>query len=214
MNNRLGEHYNRYQQFDIQESNNGNFSQNDFGKVFNQVRLQESEIVCDRVTHYLAVSSNQRDITNYPLSNSYTIQLPREYKNIVSMQLIESIIPNQNNITNQPYIVLNIKELQGKSPLESNDPILANAFALVQLTNNTGNFLQIDRKVHEIIILHTLQPINLAKMTISLTDHSGIPIDFGSDTGGVFNPLYQNTLVFKIVVLEKNRKELGQKPVF
>jgi hypothetical protein len=219
-NYRQGEHYNRYLATNYANSNDNQYDNNNYSNVysseFNQkLSIQrEPDIIYDRVDHYLAVSSTDRDITNYPKSNQFTINLPKEFRNIVRMQLIETILPNQNNIMDQPYILLNIKELEGKMPIVANNSALSNAFALIQLTHNTGNFLQIDRKVHEIVVMNTLQPINISKMSISFLDHTGALFDFGTDVGGSFNPLYQNTLIFKITTLEKSRKSLEQRSLF
>ena len=218
-NNRLGAHYNRYDNINYVESNTNRYSNNDYNQVFssdfNQKLsiIQEPDIVYDKIDHYLAVSSFDRDLTSYPNSHTYSINLPKEFKNIIRMQLIETIIPNRNNVSNEPYLLLNIKELEGKIPIDSLNTSISKAFAIIQLTNGSGNFLQIDRKVHEIITLNTLQPINLSKMSISLTDYRGTPFDFGTDSGS-FNPLYQNTLVFKITTLEKSRRALEQRANF
>lgn len=217
---RLGEHYNRYDYLNFNESNAHKYFNNQYDHVFspeyNQKLsvIQEPDIVYDKIEHYLAISSFDRDIDNYPKSNSYSITLPKEFRNVIRIQLIESIVPNRNNISHQPYLLLNIKELEGKIPIDSMNPAISKSFAIIQLTNGSGKFVQIDRKVHENIVFNALQPINLSKMTITLTDYAGVPFEFGNDTGGSFNPEYQNTLIFKIVTLEKSRKSLEYRADF
>ena len=101
-NYRQGEHYNRYLATNYANSNDNQYDNNNYSNVysseFNQkLSIQrEPDIIYDRVDHYLAVSSTDRDITNYPKSNQFTINLPKEFRNIVRMQLIETILPKSN----------------------------------------------------------------------------------------------------------------------
>ena len=69
----------------------------------------------------------------YPSPNSYVIDLPREYKNIKSIELLDATIPDKNNVTRQPYLVLNIKEIN--DVIDSIDPVLNQAFAVLKMEN-------------------------------------------------------------------------------
>jgi hypothetical protein len=220
--NRLGEQYNRYSDSKISESNkfeNYNASTNDYtdaySKQFNSQLsiLQEPDIEYDIKCNYLVVSSKNRDIINYPKSNSYVINLDTEYKNIKSVALVQAIIPDKNSVTSEPYLLLKINELD--NVMDSNDGNISDSFAIIQLTPPTvsGTFIQNDSRVHESTILHyKTHKASLPKMTISITDSDGIPFEFGGD--GSLAKSFQNTFVFKIVTVEKNRKVLQNRNVY
>lgn len=173
----------------------------------------EQDIEYELHEMYLTVSSRDRDVAQYPKSNTYTLQFPIEFKNVYSIELIQGIIPDQNSVTNEPYLLLKIAELEDL--MVSNDRNISDAFAILQLSKPTatGTFIQIDKRIHENVIKYYKTPkATLSKMTISITDVDGIPFDFGGDS--TLTKAYQNTFVFKIVCMEKKRAVLQHRNVF
>lgn len=227
------EQYNRYNnQNSILESNvfenrngnvgstntNLNYSQ-DYTKAYskdynNQLSVsQEENIQYETKCNYLVITSKDRDLVNYPKSNSYVINLDTEYKNISSVALVQAIIPDKNNVTNEPYLLLKINELE--NVMESNDRNISDAFAIIQLTPPTsaGTFIQNDSRIHESTVLHyKTHKASLSKVTITITDSDGVPFEFGGD--GTTNKANQNMFVFKIVTVEKSRKVLQNRNVY
>lgn len=226
-----GQHYQRYNdvnkilESNVYESNQGNLTKintnvnyvNDYKNAHSQAQnlsvVQESGIEYETKFNYLVISSKDRDIINYPKSNSYVVNLENEYKNISSVALVQAIIPDKNSVTSEPYLLLKINELD--NVMDSNDRHISDAFAIIQLTPPTvsGTFIQNDSRIHESTVLHyKTHKASLSKITISITDYNGVPFNFGGD--GTTTKDYQNTFVFKIVTVEKNRKVLQNRNVY
>ena len=176
---------------------------------------QEPDVVYEKTEHYLTVSSRDRDLLTYPNVNKYVINFPKEFKNISTIELIQAIIPDANNVTQEPYILLKIDEIE--DVMVSTDRHISDAFAILQLSvpTTTGGFIQIDKRIHENVVKYYKAPkASLSKMSISLIDYIGTPFDFGIDATNLPTKALQNTFVFKIVCLEKQRAQLNHRNVF
>lgn len=223
MSDRIGENYNRYTKTNYNEYNLRHFDQNDLKNAYDQNYnksfsiSQEPDIVYEQVENYISISSRDRNRTNHPNVNSYTITFPVEFRNIASVELIQAIIPAQNDVDQEPYLLLTIDELP--DVMISNDKFIANSFAILQLSSpvTAGGFIQIDKRIHENTVLTFRSPkANLAKMTVSIRDCLGNLFDFGSDTSAPTTPSknLQNTFIFKVVTLEKRRAQLSHRNVY
>ena len=227
------QHYKKYNDItktvesNIYESDNRNLSNvntninfsNDYTKAYSQdfneflSVSQESNIEYDNKCNYLVISSKDRDIVNYPKSNYFVVNLENEYKNISSVSLVQAIIPDKNNVTDEPYLLLKINELD--NVMDSNDRNISDAFAIIQLTPPTkpNTFIQNDSRIHENTVLrYKTHKASLSKITISITDYTGVPFEFGGDGTRVKD--YQTTFVFKIITIEKNRNVLQNRNVY
>jgi hypothetical protein len=218
---RLGQFYDRY---------NGNTKYDSFNKYEmennkynNQIKKdviplsvsQEPDIEYTKRITYITVSSRDRDITNYPSPSHYSVKLPYELRNIHSIDLINGIIPDQNNVKLEPYLLLKIDELIYEN-LISNDTNISNAFAILNMSPpiTSGYFINVDKKTFEHTVLRFETPkASLSKLTINVTDCNGNLFNFGDDSGGPHKAL-QNTFIFRVVVLEKNTSALKQRNVF
>ena len=215
-----GEHYNRYNRSNFSEINSKQFDQNNYENVYDkqynaQLSIsQEPDIEYETTTHYLAISSKNRNVNQYPNVNRYTINLRTEYKNISKIELIQSILPAKNDVDKEPYLLLSIDEIE--EVVHSNDVNIANSFAILQLSKpiTTDGFIIMDKKIHENTVKYFKTPkANLSKMTITISDSDGVPFNFGTDS----NPpdkQYQNTFIFRIQTLEKKRSQLNYRNVF
>ena len=220
MSNRIGDNYNRYNPTNFSEMNSKQYDQNNYSNVYNQefnTKLsisQEPDIEYEEQVHYLSISSKDRDINTYPNVNNYTIYLSNEYRNISTVELVQAIIPAKNNVEAEPYLLLNIEEIQ--ETVSSLDKNISKSFAILQLTSptTTGGFIQIDKRIHENTIKYFQIPkASLSKMSINICDSDGNLFDFEGDSN-TFTKGYQNTFIFKIVTLEKKRRQLDQRNVY
>lgn len=202
-----------------EEFNKKNFEKNNymnnFSKDFNrQLSVeQEDTIQYQKRNNYLTVCSRDRDIVQYPKSTHFIIDLNTEYRNITSIELITAIIPDQNGVQNEPYLLLNIKELDVLN--DSNNKQISQSFAMLQLAQPTspGTFIQIDKRTFENTILNFHTPKSrLSRMSISITDIDGNIFGFGGDS--TTNKSNQCTFVFKIVTLDTDRTLLNQRNVY
>lgn len=221
MSNRLGAHYNRYERQDVAGSNDAAFNSNDFKLAFqpNPSPLsiqQEPEIEYTSINHYVTVTSKDRDRTKYPDVSKYVVDFPYDLKNIYSIELIQAIIPDKNNITAEPYLLLKIDEV--KDVMLSTDRNIADSFAILPIMPPVvpGGFIELDKRIHENTVKYFQIPkANLSRMSVSITDADGRLFDFGADTSGA-SPAkaLQNIFVFRVVCLEKGRNVLRHRNVF
>jgi len=216
---RLGQHYQRYNTLNTDESNKYQFTSNDYTNVFSnnsnqQLSIQqEPNAVYDKNEHYLIVSSEDRDVSAYPSSSNFVLNLDKEYRNITCIELIQAIVPDKNNITSEPYLLLKINELE--NTMDSCNKQISESFAILQICNPTvaGTFLQMDKRIYENVILNYQIPkANLAKLSIKITDSQGNIFDFGGD--GTNAKAYQCLFVFRITTLDTSRKSLNNRTVY
>lgn len=175
----------------------------------------EPNIEYEQQIHYLVVSSKDRNTTLYPNVNRYVIHLPREYRNIHSIELIQAIIPDKQQVTDEPYLLLKIDEIEDL--MASNDRGISDAFAVLQIAppTTTGGFIHIDKRIHENVIKYYHTPkSSLSKMSITITDQDSNVFDFGADTPNPPNKSLQNLFVFKVVCLEKKRSTIQQRNLY
>lgn len=161
---------------------------------------------------YLIVTSKSRDITLFPSSSNFSVELNDEYRNIRSIELIQAIIPDKGNVTQEPYLLLQINEID--NVMDSPDDVIRKSFAF--LCTNTATepsyFISIDRSVHENTPkIYTNLKASLSKMTLRIVDSTGNIFSFGSPVDPK-DKLYQTTFIFKIVTVEKKR--LSNKAAF
>lgn len=216
---RLGQHYNRYQRINTEEYNRNQYTSNDFKSAFSNNFNQQLSIVNEPdVTYqtrenYLIVSSADRDTSVYPSSSDFVIQLQKEYKNIISVELIQAIVPDKNNVTAEPYLLLKVNELE--NTMDSNNKQVYDSFAILQVCTPTvaNSFLQIDKRIFENVALNYITPrASLSKLTIKITDADGNVFDFGG-SGSTAKPT-QSLFVFKIVTSDTNRKIINNRNVY
>jgi hypothetical protein len=198
------------------EFNDQAYNKNDYNRVYQEntqlSRLQEPDINYSRVEYYLTVSSRDRDVSIYPNGSQFSVVLPKEFKNVYSIELLQAIIPNQNSVLDEPYLVLTVDELD--DIMYSNNKTIAEGFAMLMLTPPNGNFISIDNRIHENTVLYfgTNNKAKLSKMTVKITDVDGNIFDFGGSSSTA--KLYQSTFVFRIVQMERSTGTLNTRNVF
>lgn len=217
-NGRLGEHYKRYEQNWVP---NQTFVGNDYNTAYSEDNnrslsvQREPDVKYEETIHYLVVSSNDRNVVDYPNVNNYVINLQDEIKNITSIQLIQAIIPDKNDVTQEPFLLLKIQEME--DVMISNNRNISDAFAILQMASpvSSGHFIEIDTKIHENCVKYYKTPkSSLSRLSISITDSSGNLFDFGADSPSPPNKSVQNLFVFKLKTLETKRDSLNQRGVF
>jgi hypothetical protein len=219
---RLGEHYTRYSNNQWIPSNGTLLSQHSTSQVYtteaNQQRslILEPDVEYSTYERYLVIRSEDRDISNYPQPQNYRINMEHEFRNIDSIELITAIIPDKQNVTREPYLLLDIPELKDE-PMECISSVVSNSFAILQMAPavTSGYFISIDKRTHENVIKYYKNPkASLNSITIRILDNRGALFNFGDDTGGTPpNKEFQNMFVFKIVIKEKSHKQLNHRTV-
>jgi hypothetical protein len=218
MSNRLGQHYNRYDKHSYDEYNKhtmDNLKINTNNKNATPLSLvNESDITYTERTDFIVVASQDRDITNYPNPSHYVVKLPHDFRNVSRIEIVNGVIPDQNNVIREPYLLLKIEELE--NVMVSNNQPIGSAFAMLHMAPPIapGYFINVNKTTFEHVVLNFKTPkASLSKLTISITDYNGDLFDFGDDSGGP-NKALQNMFVLKIVTLEKSRDSLNVRNVF
>lgn len=204
----------KYNEYNFTERANNNYQENFQEKGIQPSINHENNIKYNKREEYIIISSADRDITKHPNPNHYTINLPYELKNLSSIEIINGVIPDKNNVLQEPYLLLKIDELD--NIMISNNKAVSNSFAILHLCNaiKPGYFVNVDKKTFEHVVLNFITPkASLSKLTITITDYNGRPFDFGNDSGGP-NKELQNMFVLKAVILEKSRDNLNQRNVY
>lgn len=221
---RLGEHYSRYSSNPWIASNFQQFQGHSTDQVFTPAANQQRSLVLepsiqyDYYVKYLVIRSQDRDVANYPQPQQYRINFDNTaFRNIYSIELVSCIIPDKSNVTNEPYLLLDIPELRDE-PMECVNTHVSNAFTLLQLAPavKSGHFISIDKQTHESTIKYYHTPkARLDHLTINIKDVDGNLFDFGDDTAGSPpNKSLQNIFVFKITTREKSQAVLNQRSVY
>lgn len=212
---KLGENYNRNSRLNIDEENKGNYSSNNYEKVFNKLNISDGQenINYKKRNNYLVISSKDRDLSIYPKSNNFVINLDTEYKNITSIELIQAIIPDKNSVTSEPLLLLNINELD--PVMQSNNKQIYDSFAILQMSQPTtaGGFIHTMKQIHEHVLLQYRTPkARLSKLTFSITDIDGNLFEFGGNNTTTKD--YQCQFIFKIITLDTDRDVINQRNVY
>lgn len=205
------------------EFNLNKFNKNDYSETFStkfnkQLSVsQEPDIEYDHRNNYLVVSSGSRDTSVYPSSSNFVLDLDNEYRNIVHIELIAALIPDKNDVKLEPFLLLNIKELN--TSMDSNDKYIDDSFAMLQIAPPVvaGSFIQVDKRTFENTALNYHTPkARLSRMTISITNTDGEIFEFSPTPGGdgSVNKAYQCHFVFKIITLDTSRKSINQRNVY
>jgi hypothetical protein len=135
---RQSEFYNKNTRINTEEANKKRFEQNNYTNNFSESANrqfsveQEENIEYKKRNNYLTICSKDRDLTVYPKSSDFVVDLQREYRNITSIELITAIIPDKNNVQSEPFLLLNVKELDVLN--DSNNKQISDSFAMLQLT--------------------------------------------------------------------------------
>jgi len=223
MSQRLGEYYNRYnknQQYDTYNKYDMEVNKYNTNINTNDIPLSiknEPEIDYIKQIEYVTISSRDRDMSVYPSPNHYCIKLPHDLKNIYSVEIINGVIPDQNNVKQEPYLLLKIDELMYENMI-SVDKNMSDAFAILHMSPpiSSGYFINVDKKTFEHTVLRFETPkASLSKLTVTLTDCDGVPFDFGAEPDpNVPAKSLQNTFIFRIVTYKKNHNILKQRNVY
>ena len=182
---------------------NNTISRNDYNKVFSS-NIHNEELLHQEKVQYITISSNLRDTVAYPSVSSYTIKLNQALKNIKSIELIKCVLPDKNNVTRQPFLILSLDEIQDISV--SNDKLYQDALHIISLSPPTQNnfFINVNTADNRIVKTYQTPLSYLSKISINILTHDNLLFDFGGTSHD-----YQNLFVFKVVCIEKDFNKLN-----
>lgn len=218
----LSDHYRRYEENPWNPYNQNSSTSNAYPEAHHKENNQQQSLELEPSMEYefteiyVVVRSEDRDLSNYPQPQTYRIDLETSIKNIHSIELIEGYIPDQNNVTQEPYLLLDIPELRDQ-PMECVSKHISNSFAILQMSPpvTSGYFIWFDKRTHENTIKYYKNTkARLNHLTINIRNHQGELFNFGDDTLSTPpNKSLQNMFVFKIITKEKNHNALNYRTV-
>ena len=157
-------------------------------------------------TETLVINSADRDRSIYPNISSYTINLlstiNKNFQNVYSMRLMSAVFPDKQDITKQPYLILELPQFSGDL-LNGTNSSLQKAFSIMQLDKPlvTDYFLNIKTDICRIVSQTFDPPIKINKLSINIKKTDGTLFNFGTDNLLPNSPTanLQHTLIFEII---------------
>lgn len=162
--------------------------------------------------HYITINSAKRDIVNHPLHYSFRINLKDHVKNVKEVELINAIIPNTPGLKEEPFILLDVSELNHISvPGNPNDYFTV--ISTTRANDYIGNFISpnLGSAYRTSKVFRT--PATLSSITINVRDQDGNLYDFGTPGGSTAKNL-QSTFVFRVRTEEVDRSAVSHRNVF
>lgn len=168
----------------------------------------QENLIESPLPYYLSIESTNRDRTKYPSPSDYVFSLiPSDsnigatrytYRNIYEIALESVAIPYNASILAVPYLLLQIKEIEGH--YDSAHTPTTKAFAKLYL-KQVGSFMRLDKENCEPLIrVYYPAPLaSLTKMSISICNPDGTLFNFGTDTTPPDAPdaAIQNSFTFR-----------------
>lgn len=179
----------------------------DRGSVRPFLQPPQENLIESPKPYYLSIESINRDRTKYPSPSEYVFSLVASdtangatrysYRNIYEIALESVAIPNNQTILALPYLLLQIKEVQGH--YDSAHTPTTKAFAKLYLKPQ-GAFMRLDKENCEplVRVFYPAPLASLTKMSISICNPDGTLFNFGTDTAPPTppNPEIQNSFTF------------------
>lgn len=138
------------------------------------------------ITEVLTIDSADRDANLYPNPNSYVIDLlkktGRTFKNVKEIRLLTGTLPDQSNITQEPYLILSVDEFN--SNMAGTNNYIQSGSCILQLDRpiSTGYFLNLKTDLCKCIVHNFQNPKEISRLTIKIYDKAGNLFNFGSDS--------------------------------
>lgn len=115
-----------------------------------------------------------------------------------SVKLLSAVVPNTNNVLDEPYLLLQIDEIEGMYDAASRAS--QNAFTKLYFKPSPTNFLRLDKGVGDPLtrIYWPTPKASIDRFTLSIRTYDGEIFDFGTDDGDQPNPELQTMFTLEI----------------
>lgn len=174
-------------------------------------QVKQEEFI--RKRSYILINSKDRDVARDIQPESYTINFLDSmgciFKNVESVRLISGTVPDVNNVRDEPFLLLDINELNGSySKIYSSDNQVTNIFDVVRFSNNltSSKFVYLQPGISN---FYKPTLAKLTKLTIRFRKQDGSLFSWGDDT--VFNDVRQNSLMFEVTELIHNTYMINER---
>lgn len=188
----------------------GNPAQGDLGASDAWYQLPQANLVVNPKSDYVTINSSDRNREKWPSTSNFSIKLiddepgqpngvvGKRYRNIQSVKLLSAVVPNTNNVLDEPYLLLQIDEIKGMYDAASRPA--RNSFTKLHFMPSPGNFLRLDKGVGDPLtrVYWPTPKATIDRFTMSVRTYDGEVFDFGTDDGDEPDPLLQTTFTLEI----------------
>jgi hypothetical protein len=174
--------------------------------LYNRNQLNENPKYIRRVS-YVTINSKDRDTDIYEQPESYTIDLKEligtEFKNVESFRLLHAELPDLNSISDEPYLILCIKQIQDTYSRHYHTSNIPDLYDILTFSSNyrTSDYIYV-KEGKQIFFKPSMA--RLSKLSISIRDQEGNLFSWGDDSGVAFSIDKQHSMTFEIVELVQN----------
>lgn len=172
-------------------------------------------------TYYVNIDSNDRNRTMWPDSGNFEVKfdagngfvganVPRAFKNVYSVEVVDAVYPNVNSVANNMYLLLCCPELSdGVGVMNSTNNGTNKIIAKLLPGNILGNFVQTLYNDPEITkVVFTTEGKRIDKLTIEFRTNSGALFQFcgtagANDPASASAPTLQTSITLRIVVRDR-----------
>lgn len=174
------------------------------------LQAPQSNLIINPIPDYVTINSADRDRAKWPSTSNYCIKLTddepgqpngvigKRYRNIQSVKLLSATVPNIPTALEEPYLLLQIDEVDGMYDAASRAS--QNAFTKLYFKPTLGKFLRIDKGVGDPLqrVYWPTPKASIDRLTISIRTYDGDVFDFGADDGVTLDPDVQTSITLEI----------------
>ena len=172
-------------------------------------------------TYYVNIDSNDRNRTIWPDSANFEVRfdsgseyvganVPRAFKNVYSVELVDAVYPNVNSVANNMYLLVCCPELSdGIGMMDSTNNGTSKILAKLLPANILGSFVQTLYNDPEITkIVFPTEGKRIDKLTIQFRTNTGALFQFcgtngASDPASATVATLQTSLTLRIVIRDR-----------
>ena len=174
------------------------------------LQLPQANLIVNPKSDYVTINSADRDRKKWPSTSNFCIKfvddepgqpngvVGKRYRNVQSVKLLSGVVPNTNNVLDEPYLLLQINEIEGMYDAASRPS--QNAFTKLYFKPSPGKFLRLDKGVGDPLtkVYWPTPKATIDRFTVSIRTYDGDVFDFGTDDGDEPDPELQITFTLEI----------------
>lgn len=171
------------------------------------------DLILNPVPIYISVDSRDRDRGLWPQTNQFRVPFVTSsdnpaikttgdrIRNIYSISLLSCVVPNSPGVFDQPYLLLQIDEIQGIYDAANQTTTKAITKLYFREAHGGSKFLRLDKGVGDPTcrIYWPAPKASLSQLTVSFRNYDGSLFDFGADE---ISPTLPNTALQTTLTLE------------
>lgn len=191
--------------------NNHDTNMNLFSKQFQSISKIDDHLIHKPRDQdlYVICNSRDRDVTKFPFHDYFQIELSQVIKNVVQVHCKNVILPNLNFFESEPYLFLQIVELD--QTFQGSNQAYSKMFAQIhpEVKNPTQKFVCCKTSKAKKNFYNN--PVaSISRLTLRLCSSNGTPFPIPTDVFQVVkieNALNQGTSLYRITMIDQPRNQ-------